>query len=240
MPLWLKCRTEEGDKGMLTGGTTGKGERVATREIEPALVDELRECESRIDSAYDDAWHSLKRIHDGKLYRGDGYKSFKDYVEQRWGYSKSRAHRLIDHVKIVEYLKEQGVTSLPTSEAHTEALTKLRRTSKSEEDYLQRAGNAWEMAVDSAPRQFDVPRVTADHVESSMQHFGVYRNAKKTSPSAAATELRELLTKIGQSDAMKLTPAAFVKQFEAKGFPSTFPRIVDWLVKCAEIADFRD
>lgn len=221
--------------GAETVGMT-KGSRVATREIEPALVDELRKCEECIDRAYDDAWHSLKRIHDGKLYKGDGYTSFKEYVEQRWGYSKSRAHRLIDHVKIVEYLKEQGVATLPTSEAHTTALTKLRRVAKSEDDFLQRAGNAWEMAVDTAPKQFDAPQVTASHVESSMQHFGVYRNAKRSdSSSAIGADLRALLTRLGQSDAMKLTPEAFVKRFGDKAFPNGFSAALSWLNRTAEL-----
>jgi len=230
------------EKRMDGSETTGlvKGVRVATREVEPELVDELRQCELRIDNAYDDAWHALKTIHDGKLYRADGYKSFKDYVEQRWGYSKSRAHRLIDHVKICEYLKEQGVETLPTSEAHTQSLTKLRRISKSEEDFLQRAGNAWEKAVDTAPKTFDVPRVTADHVENSMQHFGDYRSVKRQNTSQAAIDLRDLLTRIGQSDAMKMTPSAFAKRFDLKGLPSNAPRIIDWLAEYAEIAGVRD
>lgn len=200
-----------------------------TRELEPAVQNRLQECEYRIDRAYDDAWHALKEIHDGKLYKAAGYTSFKDYVEQRWGYSKSRAHRLIDHVKIVEYLKEQGVDTLPTSEAHTTALTKLRRISKGEDDFLQRAGNAWEMAVDTAPKQFDVPKVTADHVESSMAHFGVYRNAKRKNPHEDADEISAALAKVTQCKAFQMTPAAFYAKHGKKGCPSQFYQLVSWL-----------
>lgn len=216
-------------------GDLVKGTRTVTRELEPAVRDRLHQCESRIDLAYDDAWHALKEIHDSKLYKADGYKSFKDYVEQRWGYSKSRAHRLIDHVKIVEYLKEQGVESLPTSEAHTQALTKLRRISKSEDDFLQRAGNAWEMAVDSAPKQFDVPKVTANHVESSMSHFGVYRNAKRKNPDEDADEISAALAKVTQCAAFKMTPAKFHEKHGRKGQPSQFYELVTWLNAYADL-----
>lgn len=222
-----------------------KGTRTATRELEPAVKDRLHQLEDRIERAYDDAWHALKEIHDGHLYKADGYASFKNYVEQRWGYSKSRAHRLIDHVKIVEYLKEQGVETLPKSEAHTQALTKLRRISKGEDDFLQRAGNAWEMAVDSAPKQFDVPKVTASHVESSMQHFGVYRNAKRKNPHEAADDLRNKLTSLSQCDAFKEKPAVFAKAHGNRGCSSMTPEVVTWLLAylqaCGgEVYDGRD
>jgi hypothetical protein len=220
---------------LLGQGEVVKGTRTATRELEPAVADRLRSCEYKIDRAYDDAWHALKEIHDDNLFKVDGYKTFKDYVEQRWGYSKTRAHQLIDHVKIVEYLKEQGVESLPTSEAHTRAITKLRRISKSEDDFLQRAGNAWEMAKDTAPKKFDVPQVTADHVESTMEHFGVYRQTRAPSSSAAATDLRALLTKIAQGDAVKMTPDAFVKRFNDRGFPNEFVKVLTWLNAAAEL-----
>lgn len=212
-----------------------KGMRTATRELEPAVKDRLHELEGRIEGAYDDAWHALKEIFDGHLYKVDGYKSFKEYVEQRWGYSKSRAHRLIDHVRIVEYLKEQGVENLPRSEAHTTALTKLRRISKSEDDFLQRAGNAWEMAVDTAPKQFDVPKVTANHVESSMQHFGVYRQVKRKNPDEVADEISSALAKVTQCVAFKMQPEKFYEKHGRKGCPSQFYELVTWLTSYAEL-----
>jgi hypothetical protein len=169
-----------------------------------------------------------------------GYGSFESYAENRWGYSKSHAYRLIDYANLLDHFKAEGIETIPQGEGVARPLMKLKRISKNEEDFMQRATTAWQIATDTAPKTLDVPQVTVEHVESSMQHFGLYRNAKRKNPNAAADELRDLLTKIGQSDAIKMTPAAFCKQFEAKGFPSTFPRIVEWLVKCAEIADFRD
>lgn len=220
--------------GVEQGGMV-KGTRRATRELEPELLNRLHELEGRIEGAYDDAWRSLKEIFDGHLYKADGFTSFKSYVEQRWGYSKSRAHRLIDHVKIVEYLKEQGVETLPKSEAHTTALTKLRRISKSEDDFLQRAGNAWEMAVDSAPKQFDVPKITASHVESSMQQFGAYRNAKRKNPDEDADEISSALAKVTQCVAFKMKPAEFHAKHGLKGQSSQFYELVAWLNVYADL-----
>lgn len=216
-------------------GEIVKGTRRATPDLESELQNRLHDLEARIEGAYDDAWHALKEIFDGHLYKADGFSSFKSYVEQRWGYSKSRAHRLIDHVRIVEYLKEQGVENLPKSEAHTTALTKLRRISKGEDDFLQRAGNAWEMAVDSAPKQFDVPRVTANHVESSMSHFGVYRNAKRKNPDEDADEISAALAKVTQCAAFKMTPAKFHDKHGRKGQSSQFYELVSWLNAYAEL-----
>jgi hypothetical protein len=33
---------------------------------------------------------SLADIRDGKLYRGQGYSTFEDYCQQRWGFSRDR------------------------------------------------------------------------------------------------------------------------------------------------------
>lgn len=222
--------------GTQVQGTNGRGKRVAVREMEPEVVSALRDCERRIDLAYDDAWHALKTIHDDKLYKADGYGSFKDYVEQRWGYSKTRAHQLIDHVKIVEYLKEQGVTSLPTSEAHTRPMAKFRRTAKSEENFLQKCGEAWQIASDTAPKQFDVPKVTADHVESTMQHYGLYRTAKAKADTTAAdfrtalTRALDVLTECGL-DGYKLH-----EKYDDKIVPNGFRKLVDVLMQLAEVS----
>lgn len=216
------------------------GSRRVVMELEPEVAGLLQACEKEIEQALDSAHHALRRIHDDKLYKADGYKTFEDYAEKRWGYSKSRAYQLIDHSKIVEHLKNEGVEILPGGEGMTRPLQKLRRISKSEDDFMQRVEEAWQIAQDTAPKVHDVPQVTVNHVESTMEHYGLYRSVKRKNPDEDAVELRELLTKIGQSDAMKLAPEAFLKRYELKGFPSNFPRIVTWLSACADLADVRD
>lgn len=214
-----------------------RGKRVAVADLEPAIQTALRACEQRIDTAQADAWHALRQIHDEKLYTADGYSSFKEYVEQRYGYSKSRAYQFIDHAKIVDYLKSEGVTFLPGGEGLTRPLTKLRRISKSEDDFLQRAAVTWKIASDTAPKAFDVPLVTTQHVESTMGQYGIYRNAKKTGEAAVVSELRGLLTKLLHCEALKISGTDFVEKHGSKAFPNDFRNLVDWLMECAEVAE---
>ena len=216
------------------------GERSTLPSLEPGITDELADCEEIIERSLGDAWHALKRIHDNKLFTVAKCKTFEEYAEKRWGYSKTHAYRLIDHAKIIDQLKAEGVEVLPSGEGLTRPLQKLDRISKSPEEFQQRVSEAWRMAVDTAPKVLDVPQVTVQHVESTMQHFGLYRNTKRQNTAQAAIDLRDLLTKIGQSDAMKMSPDAFAKRFELKGLPSNAPRIIDWLIKYAEIAGVRD
>lgn len=214
-----------------------RGKRVAVVELEAHIQGLLRDCEDRIDCATDDAWHALRTIHDDKLYKSDGYGSFQQYVEQRWGYSKSRAYQMIDHAKIIDRLKSEGVGFLPGGEGLTRPFAKFRRKygKDDEESFLQASSEAWRAASDSAPKAFDVPQVTVEHVESTMERLGLYRNVKSTSKASAAAELRALFTKVGKSDALKMTPEEFVKRFADKGFPSDFFQILDWMRGCAEL-----
>jgi hypothetical protein len=216
--------------------TKPRGRRVAVAELEGEVQDLLRECERRIDAAQTDAWHALRKIHDDKLYKADGYASFKEYVEQRWGYSKSHAHRLIDHSKIIDYLKAEGIGFLPGGEGLTRPFAKFRRKyGEDEEAFLQASSEAWRASMDAAPKAFDVPQVTVQHVESTMERLGLWRNAKPKSTASAGSEVRALLTKLGKSDGLKMSPEAFVKRFADKGFPSDFFQILDWMRGCAEL-----
>lgn len=212
----------------------GKGKRTAARELEVEVQEKLRECERRIDAAQIDAWDALRKIHDEKLYKVDGYTAFKDYVEQRWGMSKSHAHRLIDHSKIIEYLKDEGVGFLPGGEGLTRPLTKFRRTAKSEDDFLQKASEAWRASSDSAPKAFDVPQVTVQHVESTMERLNLFRNAKRASVDAALTALHAAITKLSQCDALAEIPQEFAAAHPSKTYPSKFYETATWLVAYAE------
>lgn len=195
---------------------------------------ELEQCEERIERGLDDAYSALKSIFDNKLYKAE-YKSFKDYCERRWGYSKSRAHQLIDHSRIVEKLKADGVEIIPTSEAQTRALVKLRRSSKSDEDFLEKAETAWRIAVDTAPRKLDVPQVSGEHVESAMSQFGIHGRKSKPKEDAAVTELRNILTKLCHCEAVQSSGGhEFVQKYGDSAFPNDFFSAFDWLQECAE------
>lgn len=194
----------------------------------------LVECERLVESSLENGYNALRRIHDEKLYKADGYSSFKNYVEQRWGWSKTHAHRLIDYSKIVERLKQDGVDHVP-SEGQLRPLTKLKRSSKSEEDFVQKAAGAARIAIDTAPQRDSVPRVTAQHVESTMSHFGIHGRKAKPKEDEAVTELRGLLTKLLHCKAMTKYPDPddFVEAHGDGAFPNRFTELVAYLVGLA-------
>jgi hypothetical protein len=112
---------------------------------------------------------------------------------------------------------------------------KLRRISKSEDDFFQRASEALQIATDKAPKTFDVPNITVDHVESTMQHFGLYRNVKRKNPDEDADEISAALAKVTQCVAFKMTPAKFHEKHGKKGCPSQFYELVTWVGAYAEL-----
>jgi hypothetical protein len=209
---------------------------VAVIELEGKLQELLRDCEQIIDDGLSGACHALRRIHDGQLYKVDGYGTWVEYVKSRYGFSKTHSYRLIDHAKIIDYLKAEGVGFLPGGEGLTRPISRLRRKyGEDDEQFLQAASETWRASMDDAPKCFDVPQVTVQGVESTMERLNLYRNAKSTSTASAGTELRTLLTKIGKSDALKMAPEAFVKRFADKGLPSDFFHTLDWLRGVAEL-----
>jgi hypothetical protein len=218
--------------------TKGKPLRNQVRELTDIRgLRSLRDCEDQIERSLDTAWHALREIHDRQLYVDEGYGSFKAYCEKRWGYSKSRAHQLIDYTKIVDHLKANGVEFLPSGEGQVRPIMKLRRKSKNEEDFLDRAAEAWQIATDTAPKKQDVPQVTGDHVESTMAHFGIYGRKSAPKPNAVREELKSALYKLASCQAMKMSGHDFVEQHGSGAFPKGFHGLVDWLTECAEVAD---
>jgi len=77
---------------------------VELREAEAGVERELQEAKQRFSAAGE--W--LKKIKDRKLYRADGYGTFGEYTQQRWGFSRQHAYRLIGASEVVECLP--GVT----------------------------------------------------------------------------------------------------------------------------------
>lgn len=47
---------------------------------------------------------ALLAIRDGRLYREAGFARFEDYTRERWGFSRSRAHRLIEASEVAAML----------------------------------------------------------------------------------------------------------------------------------------
>lgn len=115
-------------------------------------ADELHRCEIIIErglKTFFEVGAALLRVRDLRLYRGD-YTTFEDYCHQRWGMSRPHAYRLIDAAQVQANLSPIG-DILPTNEAQTRPLTKLKDPEQQRE--------AWQQAIASA-----AGRVTAMHV----------------------------------------------------------------------------
>lgn len=93
---------------------------------------------------------ALMIIRNEKLYK-DTFRNFEEYCQERWGFQRNYANKLIASAKVSENLGTT-VPLKPTSESQTRPLTHLEPEQQKE---------VWKKAVETAPKG----RVTARHVE---------------------------------------------------------------------------
>lgn len=80
--------------------------------------------------AWEQVGHALMDIQDRRLYRKE-YKSFDDYLKERWGWTKQHGHRLIDGAKLkAEITKESPVGDAITTERAARALKKVPKNKR--------------------------------------------------------------------------------------------------------------
>ena len=111
-------------------------------ELTTVEHDELTQCEAVIERdlrTFVNVGNALLTIRDGRLYRED-WGTWEEYCQERWGFTRSRAHRLIEAAQATGNLLPMG--NIPTSERQARPLTQL-----SPDD--QRI--AWERAIETAP-----------------------------------------------------------------------------------------
>jgi len=198
-----------------------------TQIVKSTALDQLHDLEHRIEQNIGDTNRALTTIHDEGLYKADGFTSFKTYVEQRWGYSKSHAHRMIDHTRIVEHLKAEGVEVLPANEGQTRPLLALKRKAKNNDEFLSKASEAWRISVDTAPEKFDVPNITGQHVEATLQQFGISRSYAKPKDAVLEDFRRRLSGLIEHRYLKDMTGDEFIRQH---GSVPKLETLVVWLV----------
>lgn len=92
---------------------------------EPRTLGELEEVITNGNRAFVDPGLALARIHDQRLYREGGYKTFEKYCQERWGFTRQRAHQLMRGAVLVAELSTAVDTILPTSEAQIRPLIGL-------------------------------------------------------------------------------------------------------------------
>ena len=142
----------------------------ATITVSAVEVTELTEdeqsdrlhLERRVERAFFEAGKALMELRDRKLYRST-HKSFEDYCQDRFGYSRRQPYHLIEAAVIFDNLVEKcerSVHILPTNEWQVRPLTKLDSDIQPE---------AWEQAVDSANGKVPSHRIVKDVVQRIME-----------------------------------------------------------------------
>ena len=114
--------------------------------------------------------NALADIREQKQYREAGFKTFEDYCETRWNFSRVYAHHLMAGVEVVENVKAETLTRvniLPTQEAQTRA---IRQATK--EPAVQ--AEVWVQAVEDAGRE----QPTAPQIKAAAAKV----TASKTAP----------------------------------------------------------
>jgi hypothetical protein len=117
----------------------------------------LTDCERIIESGlqtFVEVGTALSEIRDSKLYRME-YGTFEDYCRERWGMSRSYAHRMIDSSEVVQMLP---MGNIPTSERQARPLAKLPAAEQAP---------AWQDAVQTA--KAEERKVTAKDVEQAVE-----------------------------------------------------------------------
>jgi hypothetical protein len=87
---------------------------------------ELQRCEKVIErgqKAFMEVGSALAKIKEDRLYRRE-YDTFQDYCQQRWGWDRRHAYRLIDAAKVGENVSNWSQTP-PRSEAVARELSRL-------------------------------------------------------------------------------------------------------------------
>lgn len=141
-------------------------------EVEEALSpDEERErhrLEQKVERAFYEAGAALRQLRDLRLYRST-HKTFEEYSQERFGYSRRHPYRLIDAASVVdnlcpnwtqnqseENLCPSGIQITPTSEGQVRHLTKL---------HPEEQRFCWQQAVDLADGKVPSGKIVKGVVE---------------------------------------------------------------------------
>jgi len=150
-------------------------------ELSDDEIDELERCEGIIERGlpvFFEVGAALLRVRDLRLYRGS-YATFEDYCQARWGFSKTYANNLIAATSVRNNLTTIVVKTLPTNEAQTRPLAKLKTPEQQQQ--------AWQRAVETAPGG----RVTAAHVAAVVRDMGSAASTAAAAVPAAAADTDE-------------------------------------------------
>jgi len=153
----------------------------------------LQKYESAIESSqknYIAVGEALTEISRRRLYKGT-YTSFDKYCDEKWGFSGSHAHRLMDAFEVVEKLRAGNVSEddLPRNEYQVRLLYEGRKA--------KNRVMTWKKILKLAEKEKTAHGVTSSLILSVLDNKGekspkLEKKAKisKTAPDAVAKALR--------------------------------------------------
>lgn len=109
----MKAPSHDAEDSTLATNDTTVGPRL--RELE-AIVE-------RGKHVFLEVGRALLVIREERCFKERGFKTFEDYCQEHWGFSRSYAHRLIDAAEVVETLP---IGNAPASESVARELTPLK------------------------------------------------------------------------------------------------------------------
>jgi N6-adenosine-specific RNA methylase IME4 len=115
--------------GYITPRTGGTGDLAGT-VTELVVVRSLAELEAVVESGlprFIEVGLALAEIRDRRLYHDAGFANFEDYCQERWGWSRVRAHQLIKGARYALEVSGKTLTIVNESQARA-ASKKLRAT----------------------------------------------------------------------------------------------------------------
>ncbi len=138
--------------------------------LEPLTLEEeseLLRLERQVERAFYQAGLALQTLRDKKLYRST-HKTFQEYCQDRFGFTRRSAYYLIDAVKIVDNLKkcEPLVHILPTNERQCRSLKSLKPAQQRE---------VWNQAVAKAKGKVPSGKIVTEIV-NQLKNKSSYSN----------------------------------------------------------------
>ncbi len=155
---------------------------------EPSRIEQqkrLSELENQIRKAFYESGLAFREIQEKRLYKLEGFKTFENYLKEKWGKTRSHAYNLITAVEIISEDLSPIISEkvpLPTAATQVRPLIKLEPEQRQE---------VWRKACETAPNG----KVTENHVEkvkNELYPSSIYRLHKQTH-----TEIQWMLAKLG-------------------------------------------
>lgn len=124
----------------------------------------LQQLESIIENwlpAFIEVGNALREIRDRNLYKQSGYERWEDYCRERWGVSRSYAHKTIEASRVAGMLPMGNVRA----PLHERLIRPLAVGGLSDEQRLE----AWEAARETADQDGEL--VQEKHVRFAVDHL---------------------------------------------------------------------